>query len=880
VTFLFTDIEGSTGLWESAPDAMRAALARHDAIVRGAIEAHGGYVFATGGDGFAAAFARVPDAVAAAASAQAAVRREAWPEGAALTVRMGLHTGVVEERDGDYFGPAVNRAARIMAAGHGGQVLASVATAALAGTAGTVDLGEHSFAGLEAPERVYQLGEESFAPLRSLGAVPTHLPAERSVFVGRERELATVAGLVRSARLVTLTGVGGVGKTRLALQTAAGLAAEFPGGVWLVELAPLIDAALVPSTMASAVGAFALGGLDPAEAVCRYLAHRRALVVLDNCEHVIEAAAGLVDRLLGAAPRVRVLATSREALDVVGESAWRVPSLSLDTDDGAGDAVALFAERAAQVLPGFSLTDPATRDAAVAVCRRLDGIPLAIELAAARAKVMSVDQIAVHLDERFRLLTRGGRTAVARQQTLQGAIDWSYELLAAQERALFETVGVFAGDFDLAAVAAVAGLDEFDVLDLIERLVDKSMVEAQPSRNRYRLLETLRQYAWDRLVLAGRLGEGRDAHAAYFVELAAEQARRTREGEAHTAILDRLEADYDNLRAALAWLIEQHRADAAARMVHRLIGLFNIRHPGEGYAWLRQVVAIAEGLPARSRARLLGDTAWAAMNAGDTDALYSYARKAIDVGGDDAPAVAHYLLGRRHLSTADNRDYAAAGEHVRRALATARATGDLTTEAMATADFVLLAACLGDQAEVRRLAPEAIAQSERLGIPTIVAVAYNNAGLGLARVGALQEAGVMFERGLVYADAGGPLVASTNRVQYALYVEDARDAARILRPAFPITREHLGGFFLLLPVVAAVKIAAASGRERIAARLVGAAHGTDFSAYVAYEEYEELVNQVRVLLDSSTFEEEFRLGERLNAMDALQLAEEIVAAIA
>jgi predicted ATPase len=878
VTFLFTDIEGSTGLWESAPDAMRTALARHDTIVRGAIEANRGYVFATGGDGLAAAFAGAPDAVAAAATAQAELEAEAWPEGATLRVRMGLHTGIVEERDGNYFGPAVNRAARIMAAGHGAQVLASAATAALVSTTPIADLGEHSFAGLEAPERVYQLGEGSFAPLRSLGAVPTNLPAERSVFVGRERELATVAGLVRSARLVTLTGVGGVGKTRLAIRAASGLAPEFPGGVWIVELAPLIDAALVPSTMASAVGASALGGLDPAEAVCRYLAHRRALVVLDNCEHVIEAAAGLVDRMLGAAPRVRVLATSREALDVVGESAWRVPSLSLDTDDGAGDAVALFAERAAQVLPGFSLTDPAARDAAVAVCRRLDGIPLAIELAAARAKVMSVDQIAAHLDERFRLLTRGGRTAVARQQTLQGAIDWSYELLAAQERGLFETLGVFAGDFDLAAVAAVAGLDEFDVLDLIERLVDKSMVEAQPSRNRYRLLETLRQYAWDRLVLAGRLGDGRDAHAAYFVELAAEQARRTREGEAHTAILDRLEAEYDNLRAALAWLIEEHRADEAARMVHRLIGLFNIRHPGEGYAWLRQVVAIAEGLPARSRARLLGDTAWAAMNAGDTDALYSYAHKAIDVGGDDAPAVAHYLLGRRHLST--KLDYAAAGDHVRRALATARATGDLTTEAMATADLVLLAADLGDQAEVRRLAPEAIAQSERLGIPTIVAVAYTNAGLGLARVGALQEAGVMFERGLVYADAGGPLVASANRVAYALYVEDARDAARIIRPAFPITREHLGGFHLLLPVLVAVKIAAASGDEPSAARLVGAAHGTDFSAYVGYEEYEELVNQVRALMDSSTFEEEFRLGERLNAMDALQLAEEIVAAIA
>jgi predicted ATPase len=579
VTFLFTDIEGSTRLWESAPEAMRAALARHDAIVRGAIQAHAGFVFATGGDGFAAAFARPADAVAAADSAQAALRIELWPEGAVLTVRMGLHTGLVEERDGDYFGPAVNRAARIMAAGHGGQVVLSATTAGLVGTSGLSDLGEHVFAGLATPERVYQLGPSTFPPLRSLDAVPSNLPAERSAFIGRERELATVAGLVRTARVVTLTGVGGVGKTRLAIQAAAGLAPEFPGGVWLAELAPLIDASLVATTVASAIGASVAGRLEAAEAVCRFLAHRRALVVLDNCEHVIDDAAKLVERLLEAAPRVRVLATSREALDVAGEEAWRVPSLSLDGEGGAGDAVALFAERATHVHPGFSLADPATRGAAVAVCRRLDGIPLAIELAAARAKVLSVDQIAAHLDERFRLLTRGGRTAVARQQTLQGAIDWSYDLLSREERDLFDGLAVFAREFDLGSVAAVAGLDEFEALDLVEQLVAKSMVEADPSRNRYRLLETLRQYAWDRLAGAGRLGEARAAHAACFFELAPEQAKRTQAGDPHVAVLDRLEADYDNLRAALAWLIEQRRADEAARMVHRLIGLFNIRPP-------------------------------------------------------------------------------------------------------------------------------------------------------------------------------------------------------------------------------------------------------------------------------------------------------------
>jgi predicted ATPase len=877
VTFLFTDIEGSTGLWESAPDAMRAALARHDAIVRGGIGARGGYVFATGGDGFAAAFARAADGLATAVDVQAALSAETWPSGAELRVRMGLHTGEVEERGGDYFGPAVNRAARIMAGGHGGQVLVSATVAGLAGTTALTDLGEHAFSGLDKPERVYQLGEGTFPPLRSLGAVPSNLPAERSAFVGRERELATVAGLVRSARMVTLTGVGGVGKTRLATQVAAGLAPEFPGGVWLAELAPLVDASLVPTTVASAIGASVAGRLDSTDAVCRFLAQRRALVVLDNCEHVIGTAAALVDRLLATSPRVRVLATSREALNVAGETSWRVPSLSLDGEAGSSDAVALFAERAAQVRPGFSLADSATREAAMAVCRRLDGIPLAIELAAARATVLSVDQIAAHLDERFRLLTRGGRTAVARQQTLQGAIDWSYELLGDSERSLFGTLGVFAGDFDLAAVAAVAGLDEFEALDLVEQLVAKSMLEADPSRNRYRLLETLRQYAWDKLVAAGRLGEARDAHAACYFALAAEQAARTQARDPHTAVLDRLEADYDNLRAALAWLIEQRRVDQAARMVHRLTGLFNIRHPREGFGWFQRITAIAGELPAGSRARLLGDTAWAALNAGDTDAQLRYARDAVDAGGDDAPAVAHFLLAggeSRHPSP----DYAAAAAHLRRALATAVASGDLTTRVMATSALVEAEAFLGDAQEARRLIPEAIELAERLGVPTITATVYGQAAEAFAQIDAPEDARRMYERGHVYAEAGGPIAATVHRVYYALSLEDLNEAAEIIRPTMPIAREHLAGFLQLGPLVVAAKIAAGSGNEQAAARLLGAVHD-DWWSFVPgqRQEYERLVSQLRALLGADTFDEELRVGAELSVDQALQLAEDVVA---
>ena len=651
VTFLFTDVEGSTRLWEQHPERMRQALKRHDAILRSAIETHAGYVFSTGGDAFAAAFSRASDAVATALVAQAELTTESWPESTAIAVRMGLHTGEVEERDGNYFGPSVNRAARIMAAGHGGQVLLSATTAGVVGQGGLLDLGEQGFAGLDARERVFQAGERAFPALRSLDAVPSNLSPERSAFVGREHELAVVAGKVRSARVVTLTGVGGVGKTRLAVRAGAGLTAEFSGGVWLAELAPLIDSALVATTVATAVGAPASPGVESTERVCRFLAQRRALLILDNCEHVIDTAAALVDRLSTAAPRTRVLATSREPLDVAGESVWRVPSLTVEANRVVGDAVALFAERAGHVRPGFSL-DEHTTEAVVAICRRLDGIPLAIELAAARAKVMSVDQIAARLDERFRLLTRGGRTAVARQQTLQGAVDWSYELLSASERELFDSLGVFAGDFELAAVGAVAGLDEFEALDRIEQLVDKSMLEADPDRDRYRLLETLRQYAWDRLMATGRLGEVRDAHAAWFLSRASEEAAQVGVSGRQVEALDRLEDDYDNFRGALAHLIEEHQAEAAVRMARRLVGLFNIRHPREGYAWFQQIVGIADDLPAKTRAALLGDSAYAASMAGDGEAQYRLAQLAIDIGGDDAPAIAHYLLAMWNINRA------------------------------------------------------------------------------------------------------------------------------------------------------------------------------------------------------------------------------------
>jgi len=520
---------------------------------------------------------------------------------------------------------------------------------------------------------------------------------------------------------------------------------------------------------------------------------------------------------------------------------------------------------------GFAL-DSTNRDAVVQVCRRLDGIPLAIELAEARAGVMSVEQIAARLDERFRLLTRGGRTAVPRQQTLQGAIDWSYELLAAAERELFDVLGVFAGDFDLGAAAAVAGLDEFEVLDLVAQLVGKSMVEADPSRDRYRLLETLRQYAWDRLIATGRLGDTRDAHAGYYATLAGAQAALMRVAGRQVGALDRLEADYDNLRAALAHLIEEHQADAAVHMVRRLGALFNIRHPREGLGWFRQVIAIADDLPAKARARLLGDTAWAAMNAGDLQA--HYAQAAIEAGGSDAPAVAYWLLAQEREF---NSDFPLTVEHARQAVTLAAAAGEVAVQVSATGQLVLALAALGEEAEARRHIPELIELAEGLGNPTMTATAGSNAASALALLSRHDEAVALFEQALAHVDAGGPIQACTTRTNYALEVDDPHEAASLLRVAIPIAKDQLGGSHQLWCLVAAAKLMAQTGRPELAAQFLGAyrrhweqagSRGTLFMS----RWHDRLLDQLTDTIGPAALDIELGRGARLTVDHALQLA--------
>ncbi|HKV44222.1 MAG TPA: AAA family ATPase, partial [bacterium] len=523
VTFVFTDIEGSTALLQRLGDTPYAdALAEHRRILCTVFTDRGGQRVDTAGDAMLVVFPRARDAVGAAVAGQRALRAHRWPEDARLQVRMGMHTGEPVAVADEYIGLDLHRAARICRAGHGGQILLSRATASLIDErlpdgVSLRDLGTHRLKDLRSPERLFQVVHPDlpaeFPPVASVDTHAHNLPHPVSSFVGRDREIAEVTRLISTSRLVTLTGAGGCGKTRLALRVAAAVLEAYPDGVWLVELAALADPALVLQSVASAVGVREVSGHPLPAAVVEHLRAKKLLLLVDNCEHLVEACAQAARTLLNACPELRVLATSQEVLGIPGEVAWRVPSLSLPDVCGDSDiralaeceAVRLFVERAAAVQPSFVLT--ARSAAAVAdVCRALDGIPLAIELAAARVAALPVEEIAARLNDRFALLTQGERAALPRHRTLRAAMDWSYHLLPEAERALLRRLAVFAGGWTLEAAEAVCATDGavgFYVLDLLTQLVLKSLVLIdQQAPARYRFLETVRQYGLVQLAAA------------------------------------------------------------------------------------------------------------------------------------------------------------------------------------------------------------------------------------------------------------------------------------------------------------------------------------------------------------------------------------------
>ena len=633
VTFVFTDIEGSTERWDRNRGAMQVAMRRHDEVMRAAMAQHGGVVFKTIGDAFCAAFARPEDAVAAALEAQRTLAAEDFSAVNGLRVRAAIHTGTADERDGDYFGPAVNRVARLLAIGHGGQVLVSGVTSdlvhgALPSQATLHDLGEHRLRDLSRPEYVYQLLAPElaaeFPPLRSLDVLPNNLPLQLTSFVGRETEIAEITALIAEHRLVTLVGTGGVGKTRTSLQVAANLLDGSGDGVWFIELAPLGSGEYIPSTVAQALGITLPIEGDPIETLVRALKAKHALLVFDNCEHMVEPAARVISTILSGCPKVKILASSRQGLGVRGEETYRMPSLDVPREGDAGvdvtqairsAAIALFVERARSADKKFTFTDenaPVIAD----ICRRLDGIPLAIELAASRVKMFTPKQVFERLDERFRMLTGGSRDVLPRQQTLRALIDWSHDLLDSRERLLFRRLGIFVNGFTYEGAVAVGGgedLDEFELFDVLSSLVDKSLVLAEPQADavRYRLLESTRAYALEKLADAGEREFAAARHLGYlhdrFADLEATLERTARPSDLRTALSTELE----DLRFALDGSVARSAIIEGGELLSSLASNWtNFGLDAEGIRRCEQFRAALPRDQTRLLARLSSTVAW------------------------------------------------------------------------------------------------------------------------------------------------------------------------------------------------------------------------------------------------------------------------------
>jgi predicted ATPase/class 3 adenylate cyclase len=755
VTFLFTDLEGSTRLWEEYPDAMQEALAEHDDVIRQAVVVHGGHVVKTTGDGFHAAFATADDAIRAAILAQRGVAGHGWGEIEHLRVRMGLHTGAAELRDGDYYGSSLNRAARLMGVAHGGQIVCSQATADLARDSladGVVltDLGEHRLRDLSRPEQVFQVGAPDlrgeFAPLLSLDAFPGNLPLQLTSLVGRERELARVIEALGDARLVSLTGVGGVGKTRLALQVAADVLPRFQLGAWLCELAAVRSTESVVDAVAEVFDVTARSGQTREQALLDFLRHKELLVVLDNCEHVLDEAAELVEAIERFCPRTQVLATSREGLGIDGERILAVPSLAAPRVDASPDEVAaseaarLFAERARALKADFEIT--AENAAAVAqVCRRLDGMPLAIELAAARVPAMNPAELAARLDSRFQVLAGGRRGKVERHQTLRAVIDWSYDLLTPAEQRLLDRVTVFTGGWTLDAAESVCvgePVAPAEVFGLTERLVARSLVIAEDRgfQTRYRLLETIRQYGEERLAEQGGTTELRRQHGAYYVEFASDMTERM-EGPEQIECGERLAAEHENILAAVAVALDTDDVESAYRWIRNLpwAGLqigYQLRLPIEA------ILTMPGASDHPDYPLALTVAAFHAASRGDRELSMRRAEEArvaqcrhssTPVGEVDA-----LLAGARSTNLFSVGAWAEAAREIEQSLEIWRSLDHLPQLAYSLAGTAALYATAGDAESAIPLASEGLALARKVRTPATIVMNLNALASALAEL--------------------------------------------------------------------------------------------------------------------------------------------------
>ncbi len=909
MTLLFTDIEGSVLLWEDDRDAMAAASARHDRIVREQIEASGGHVFKTVGEAHRAVFADPVAALSSAVAIQRAIGAEPWASSLPIRVRMALHSGACAERDGEYVGPVVNRTARLLDIGHGGQVLVTAATYALLadrlpGGIGLRDLGEQRLKDLGRAERVFQVTgsglAEGFGVLRSLDdpALRHNLPSQATSFVGRTAELAELRALVSSgSRLVTIAGPGGIGKSRLALQVAADALDGTGDGVWLAELAPVAEPELVTPTAAAALRVGESRGRPMLDTLIDSIRDRDLLLILDNAEHLLGAVAELADAVIRSCPRVCLLVTSREPLGISGEHVFRVPGLAVPPAElaapdrlAAFESVQLFAEHAALHQRGF-IVDDASAAAVAAICVRLDGIPLALELAAARLGSLSMSEINARLDQRFRLLITGNRTALPRHQTLRALIDWSYDLLSREEQFVFDRLSVFAGGWTLDAAEAVVpggGVADWQVLDLLAALVDKSLVQAEVthSSTRYRLLETIRHYAAERLALrAGSdLQDARVAHRDHYLSLIETAAARLR-GRDEDHWLDRIEAEFDNVRAALAFSIaDPGSAEPGLRLAGGLRGfVFSRGHSGEVIEALGALLGRPDvRQPTRYLAHALVTNCKLLTHFDRRPDIPSMAEEAIRIArglADDALA-ADALAALNWYSFLQG-DLPAALARADEAVALARAAGNpvrlataLGHRAVFKAETGELDASLADYQEVLSLVRAS-------GDNYTLAVTLINLGVDQVTAGEFPAALAYLEEALRVADAHGyqhlSAAAEMNLGFAYLMHGDLGSARRLLVGVLDRARATSEMTWVRNAFLGLVMAAAADADPAIAATLYGAADHQYELAGQAFDTRESKMRasdhtRLRDALGEAAFDAAYARGRTLSQADAIALA--------
>ena len=903
VTFLFTDIEGSTSHWERKPEAMSEALSRHDEILRTAIEANNGHVFKTVGDAFHATFSAAPDALEAALEAQRALLHEAWSEEiGSLKVRMALHTGEAQERDGDYFGPPLNRVARLLSAGHGGQTLLSLATQELVrdrlpAETGLTDLGEKRLKDLSSPEHVFQLMASGipseFPSLGTLDAHPNNLPLQLTSLVGREREVAQVCERLSrlEVRLLTLTGAGGMGKTRLGLQAAAELADDFEDGVFFVSLATVSDPTLVAPTVAGTLEVKEAGGEQLIEGLKRYLREKRVLLVLDNFEQVLEAAP-VVTELLSAAPHLKVLATSRTPMRLYGEYEYSVPPLALP-DPGRPllverltqyEAVRLFIERARAAKADFSVTAE-NAQAVAEICARLDGLPLAMELAAARIKLLSPQALLARLNNKLKLLTGGPRDLPQRQRTLRGTIEWSYELLDEGERVLFARLAVFSGGRTLEAMEAICDAERnlpIDVFDGVSSLVDKSLLRQEEGiggEPRFVMLETVHEYARERLEQSGEAEATKRAHAEHFLALA-EEAEPELKGTRQCEWLEHLNAEHDNMRAAFYWMLEDGDVELGLRLAGALRRFWHVRgHFDEGRRWLEQALAKDSRTSASARAKALDAIGTLAHDQGDIDRAEEVAREGLKLSAGADAESGRVASFRRTLGITAERqgDYERATKLYEESLALYREVEDRWGIASILLSLGNVFVVREEHERAKQLYRESLMVSRESGDPEQFATGLANLGYEHLLEGDHERATALNEEAAgLYRDRGsrGGLVYALDNLAWAALVRGDHERARALHEETLALCRELGDRLIGSESMEGLACAAAArGEAERSARLFGAAEALGYQQAPAERALREpYLAAARSMLEEAAWEAAWAEGRAMTFEEAVAYA--------